>query len=77
MIKIEVLDKTNIQVVKIEGKTFNGKGFKNGWAMFVEGMGYMGFEGSNVPYVLDTKKYMKVVRDGWGTEWDFVFIQED
>ena len=74
---IKILDKSNIDVVKVDGITFNGKGFGKGWALHVEGMGYLANEGSDVPMVLDTKKYMTAVRDGWGTDWSFEFVQAD
>ena len=73
---IKEFTKDDIQVRKVNGFKFNGVGY-TGWALYVEGLGFMAFDGEELPYMLGAKKYMKAILDGWGFDWNYKFIQAD
>lgn len=77
MIKnVKIFTKEDIQVVNMKNYKINGIGYI-GWGLYVEGFGFMTFDGDNLPYMLAGKKYMQAIKDGWGFDWNYGFVQAD
>ena len=72
----KVMTAEDIEVRKVDGLKFNGKMYK-GWALYVEGLGFMAFEGEDIPYMLGTKKYATAIKNGWGFDWDYTIVTAD
>lgn len=76
MDKIKVLSVNDIKVVKTDKLIFN-KGVIKGWALYIEGLGYMAFKGQDIPYVIGTKKWATAVKEGWSFDWEYTFVTPD